>query len=97
MEKLEAKPNMDHPAMATTTAQDRRLSFDACVVENRPHPCMIVIVGASGDLTARKIVPALFNLFVDGALPDPFIVVGCARTKMTDKGFRETMKKARFL
>jgi glucose-6-phosphate 1-dehydrogenase len=85
---------MDHPAMATTTAQDRGLSFDACVTENRPHPCMIVIVGASGDLTARKIVPALFSLYVDGALPDPFIVVGCARTNMTDKGFRETMKKA---
>ncbi|MCP4667900.1 MAG: glucose-6-phosphate dehydrogenase [Deltaproteobacteria bacterium] len=75
-------------------AQDMGLSFDACSAEDRPGPCMIVIVGASGDLTARKIVPALFSLYVHGGLPDPFVVVGCARTEMGDQGFREKMKKA---
>jgi len=94
MEKIEVKPNIDNPDMATTGAQDMGLSFDSCVAEDHPDPCMIVIVGASGDLTARKIVPALFSLYVDGGLPDPFIVVGCARTNMGDKDFREKMKKA---
>ncbi len=94
MEKIEVKPNIDNPDMATTRAQDMGLSFDSCVAEDHPDPCMIVIVGASGDLTARKIVPALFSLYVDGGLPDPFIVVGCARTNMGDKNFRKKMKKA---
>ncbi|MCP4667760.1 MAG: glucose-6-phosphate dehydrogenase, partial [Deltaproteobacteria bacterium] len=85
---------MDNPALATTMAQDMGLSLDACAAEDRPGPCMIVIVGASGDLTARKIVPALFSLYVNGGLPDPFLVVGCARTEMDDHGFREKMKKA---
>ncbi len=79
--------------MAATMAQDRGLSFDSCLIEGRPDPCMIVIIGASGDLTARKIVPALYSLYSNGGLPDPFLVVGCARTKMGDNGFREKMKR----
>jgi glucose-6-phosphate 1-dehydrogenase len=55
---------------------------------------MIVIIGASGDLTARKIVPALFNLYLNDGLPDPFLVVGCARTKLSDQEFRDKMKSA---
>jgi glucose-6-phosphate 1-dehydrogenase len=94
MEKNEVKPNIDTSDMAITRAQDMGLSFESCVVENRPDPCMIVIVGASGDLTARKIVPALFSLYMNRGLPDPFVVVGCARTNMDDTEFREKMKKA---
>ena len=55
---------------------------------------MIVIVGASGDLTARKIVPAFFNLFLNDGLPDPFLVVGCARTKLSNQEYRDRMKNA---
>ncbi|MBW2157713.1 MAG: glucose-6-phosphate dehydrogenase, partial [Deltaproteobacteria bacterium] len=57
-------------------------------------PCTIVIVGATGDLTARKLVPALFNLYLNGGLPDSFSIVGCGRTKLNDQQFREKMETA---
>ncbi|MFX0556747.1 glucose-6-phosphate dehydrogenase [Maribacter sp. CXY002] len=50
---------------------------------------MLVIFGASGDLTARKLVPALFNLFVADQLPENFVVLGASRSDMTDAEFRE--------
>jgi len=76
------------------TTQDLRIPFESCLIEGAPDPYMIVIAGASGDLTARKIVPALFNLFLNDALPDPFVVVGCARTKLSNQEFRDRMKNA---
>lgn len=50
---------------------------------------MLVIFGASGDLTARKLVPSLFNLFVAKQLPKNFIVLGASRSDMTDTVFRK--------
>lgn len=47
--------------------------------EHKPEPCIVVIFGASGDLTKRKLLPALFHLEQDGLLPDHFAVVGVAR------------------
>ncbi len=58
-------------------------------VETRPGPCGLIIFGASGDLTYRKLIPALFNLYKKDLLPDEFYVLGCARTKMTDEEFRK--------
>ncbi|HEY8535652.1 MAG TPA: glucose-6-phosphate dehydrogenase, partial [Vicinamibacterales bacterium] len=52
-------------------------------------PCVMVIFGASGDLTRRKLVPALFNLRRNGLLPDEFAVLGVARRGMTDEQLRE--------
>ena len=48
----------------------------------------IVIFGASGDLTHRKLIPALFNLFRKGRLPRPFQIVGHSKTEFTDERFR---------
>ncbi len=55
-------------------------------------PCTIVIFGASGDLTARKLVPALFRLFRKGFLPEPVTIIGCARTRYGDEEFRNYLK-----
>ena len=49
----------------------------------RPEPSIIVIFGAAGDLTWRKLVPALYNLFLDHALPDRFAILGIDRKEMT--------------
>lgn len=54
----------------------------------------IVIFGASGDLTARKLVPALFHLWTAGFLPDRCPIVGAARREKTDESFREEMFQA---
>ncbi len=80
--------------LARTTAPDLGLPFESCVVEERPDPCMIVIIGASGDLTARKLLPSLYNLYLKNALPPSFLIAGCSRTEMDDETFREGMKQA---
>ena len=54
----------------------------------------IMIFGASGDLTARKLLPALFDLWNDGYLSDNAPIVGVARREKTDDGFREEMYEA---
>jgi glucose-6-phosphate 1-dehydrogenase len=62
----------------------------------RPQSCTVVIFGASGDLTARKLVPALYNIAADGDLPPTLKVIGFARRPKTDEGFRselETMNR----
>src|SRR3954453_20774923 len=59
-----------------------------------PDPCALVIFGASGDLTKRKLFPALYSLALRGLLPERFGVVGVARSEETDDEFRERMKDA---
>ncbi|MFO7627976.1 MAG: glucose-6-phosphate dehydrogenase [Prochlorococcaceae cyanobacterium] len=57
-------------------------------------PQCIVIFGASGDLTYRKLIPALFELFRQRRLPSEFAVLGCARRPWSDQEFRERMAEA---
>ena len=54
-------------------------------------PCVLVIFGATGDLTRRKLVPSLMGLSKDGLLPSAFAVVGFARRPWTDESFREVL------
>lgn len=56
---------------------------------NKTENQMLVIFGASGDLTARKLVPALYNLYKTGHLPDNFVVLGVSRSTLTDSEFRK--------
>src|SRR5262249_54535485 len=53
-------------------------------------PCTMVILGASGDLTKRKLLPALYNLAKDNLLAREFALVGFARPEMTTEQFRDT-------
>jgi glucose-6-phosphate 1-dehydrogenase len=59
-----------------------------------PTPLTVVIFGATGDLTSRKLVPALYSLFAKGRLPAEAQVVGSARTPMSDADFRAKMAEA---
>src|SRR5438876_6747410 len=59
-----------------------------------PQPCTIVIFGATGDLTHRKLVPALYNLAADGDLPPAVVIVGFARRKKSDEEFRHDLEEA---
>src|ERR1700749_2687118 len=54
------------------------------------EPCAIVMFGASGDLARRKLLPALFELFVHQCLAPRFRLVGFARTQMSDEDFRKS-------
>lgn len=57
-------------------------------------PCAMVIFGANGDLTKRKLLPALYRLAFDRRLPPGFSIVGNSRTEMSDLQFRERMREA---
>ena len=50
---------------------------------------ILVIFGASGDLTKRKLIPALFELYKQDLLPEKFLVLGASRTPLSDDEFRK--------
>jgi glucose-6-phosphate 1-dehydrogenase len=74
------------PASAVAPAPD--------VDEKPAGPCIVVIFGASGDLTKRKLMPALYNLAAQKLLPEQFAVVGAARSEKNDETFRTDMHAA---
>ena len=55
------------------------------------EPCVVVIFGASGDLTHRKLIPSLFDLDRSGVLPKGTVILGVSRTPMTDDAFRDKL------
>jgi glucose-6-phosphate 1-dehydrogenase len=63
-------------------------------LERMAGPCTVVIFGAAGDLTKRKLVPALYNLAQDRLLPAEFAIIGTARQVMNDEEFRTKMREA---
>ena len=60
----------------------------------RAEPCVMVIFGAGGDLTRRKLMPSLFHLMGDGLLADTFHIVGVGREGPDHESFRETVRGA---
>ena len=75
-------------------AETLKVNGDAFLIERPQDPVTIVIIGASGDLAARKLLPSLFSLYVNHALPTACSIIGCGRTKMDDGSFRAHIKKA---
>ncbi len=75
----------------TAAAEEKR--EDEWVAQPAP-PCAMVIFGATGDLTKRKLLPALYNLITNDLLPKEFAVVGVGRTELSDDEFRQRMEEA---
>ncbi|MFT6498357.1 MAG: glucose-6-phosphate 1-dehydrogenase, partial [Akkermansiaceae bacterium] len=63
------------------------------VSRNLAEACSVVIFGATGDLTHRKLIPALYNLAGDGELPAGVQILGFARRDWSDEFFREGLEK----
>ncbi|NLI82011.1 MAG: glucose-6-phosphate dehydrogenase [Deltaproteobacteria bacterium] len=80
------------PATASCQVEDFGIAPQNCLGGEPLSPCIIIIFGASGDLTFRKLIPALFRLHCNMGLPHPIRIVGCARTPMDDGEFRESLK-----
>ena len=80
------------PASALTTTQENPL-LEGLQLRRTPDPCALVIFGASGDLTQKKLFPALYSLAFRKLLPDRFAVLGVARTEETDEEFKDRMKE----
>jgi glucose-6-phosphate 1-dehydrogenase len=94
--RARSRPPAARPAKSEHGAlrQGAASPAEAIAASPAPEPCALVIFGASGDLTARMLVPALAKLGKERALPDGFFVVGVARSPMTDAGFRAAMQAA---
>src|ERR1044072_2947341 len=58
---------------------------------DKPQNCALVIFGASGDLTNRKLMPSIYNLFRQNMLPEKFFIMGVSRTGWSDDDFRNQM------
>jgi glucose-6-phosphate 1-dehydrogenase len=77
--------------MSTTNENPLR---EGIRLEKTAEPCTVVIFGASGDLTKRKLVPALYRLVQQRLLPAEFGIIGFARSPMSNEEFRDKMKDA---
>jgi glucose-6-phosphate 1-dehydrogenase len=86
--------NSELRALASVSTPDLGIDPHDCLAAEPSDPCTIVILGATGDLTARKLVPALFDLYLEDGLPQPFQIVGCGRTELSSQTFRVHMEKA---
>jgi len=75
------------------TTQENPL-LEGLGIRRTPDPCILAIFGASGDLTKRKLFPALYSLAFRRLLPEKFSIVGVARSEEGDDEFRERMKEA---
>ena len=78
--------------MPTALAATTNPLADELTTGRRAEPCALVIFGASGDLTKRKLVPSLMGLAKDGLLPPSFAVVGFARRPWSDEEFRNELR-----
>jgi glucose-6-phosphate 1-dehydrogenase len=78
----------------TTLTHEPNPLLEGLRVRRRPDPCLLVIFGASGDLTTKKLMPAVYSLAFRRLLPESFGIVGAARTEEGDAEFRERMKRA---
>lgn len=80
------RPSEDHSSVVG------EILGDVATKRRRPDPCAIVIFGATGDLTGRKLAPALFNLMLDKALAEPTVIIGVSRSPMAPAAFGEKLK-----
>jgi glucose-6-phosphate 1-dehydrogenase len=94
MQERQPADGSGHSLMARVSVPDLQLDADACVAPVPSEPCSVVILGATGDLTSRKLMPALFSLYRNRGLPEAFLIVGCGRTQWTDEEFRRRMAEA---
>jgi glucose-6-phosphate 1-dehydrogenase len=94
MENSDPNTQLKTGVTASVSTPDLGIEPAECVATERAEPCTIVIAGATGDLTARKLIPALFHLYLNDGLPPSFQIVGCGRTQMDDTEFRNRMEAA---
>ena len=81
-------------AQAAAPALTQNILREGLILSRTPDPAVMVIFGASGDLTARKLMPALYNLALNRYLPSGFSVIGVADTALSEEEFRSNMADA---
>jgi len=79
--------------MSSTNTNDNPLR-QGIRLEKTAEPCVVVIFGASGDLTSRKLIPALYLLAHKGRLPKQTRIIGVARSKFTNESWRTELEES---
>jgi glucose-6-phosphate 1-dehydrogenase len=80
--------------VTSTTAVRENPLREGLRLPRTPEPCAVVVFGATGDLTSRKLMPALYNLVRERLVPGGLSIVGFARRDWSDEAFRNAMKEA---
>jgi glucose-6-phosphate 1-dehydrogenase len=80
--------------VSLSEAQRENPLLEGLRVTRKPAPCALVIYGASGDLTHKKLFPALYALAFRRLLPERFAIVGVSRSEASDDDFRAQMREA---
>jgi glucose-6-phosphate 1-dehydrogenase len=78
-------------ARVSVASPDADSNTSVCATVPPLEPCTAVIMGATGDLTARKLIPSLFHMYQNDRLPEAFTIVGCGRTQLDDEQFRNKL------
>ena len=78
-------------AKVSVDSSESAHSIRACETISPSDPCAVVILGATGDLTARKLIPSLFHMYRNDRLPEEFAIIGSGRTKLNDETFRNKL------
>src|SRR5690349_24864726 len=81
-------------AQVVTTPLTQNVLRENLILPRTPDPAAMVIFGATGDLTARKLMPALYNLALNRYLPSGFSVIGVADTALAEADFKVKMGEA---
>ena len=76
------------------TRKTQKIDHTELYFSKPSRPVGIIIFGASGNLTRKKLLPSLFKLYQRDLIPDDFFILGVARTQMTDEQFREYVQKS---
>jgi len=79
--------------LVSAVAPDLGMEMGECVCDREIDPCTISIFGATGDLASRKLIPALYSLYLNGGMPETFAIVGAGRTDLNDDTFRKRMER----
>jgi len=87
-------PTTESPRDTVDSMSQANPFEDPLRFEHRVPECAVVIFGANGDLTRRKLMPALYRLAYDRRLPAGFAVIGTSRTPLSDDQFRDKMREA---
>ncbi len=85
---------VEQPNANTPEVETESLDPGLCRLEQVQDPAVIVIFGATGDLTWRKLFPSLFSLYRNKLLPEKFCIVGASRSNYSHEDFRESMRRS---
>src|SRR4051795_1503426 len=88
------RSRLRRPMAVTEDTQQQNPLLEGLQLRRTPDPCVLVIFGASGDLTRRKLMPALYAPAYRRLLPERCAILGVARTEETDEHFRDRMREA---